>query len=145
MTGRAMNDGTDLNDPVVDELIALEAERRRCLIERDFDGLGRLFADDLTYVHSIGNVQDRATYLAYVQGPLRFLSIERPALQVKRHGDVAIMSGPMVNTIMPPNLEQAVKVGAFVVQAWVRGADAGWRMTHFQATRPPEAPPSRPA
>lgn len=140
-----MSDNTDLNDTAVDELIALEAERRRCLVERDFDGLARLFADDLTYVHSIGNVQDRATYLAYVQGPLRFLSIERPALQVKRHGDVAIMSGPMVNTIMPPNLDQSLKISAFVVQAWVRDLHAGWRMTHFQATRPPEAAPPRPA
>lgn len=144
MMGTTMNDRIATHDPVVDELLALESARRRGLVERDFEGLGRLFADDLTYVHSIGNVQDKATYLAYVQGPLRFLSIERPGLQVKHHGDVAIMSGPMVNTIIAPDLEQPLKVSAFVVQAWTRDPAAGWRMTHFQATRLPEAGAPKP-
>lgn len=135
---------TTADDIVIDELLAREAERRRCLVERDFAALATLFADDLTYVHSIGTVQDRTTYLGYVQGPLRFLSIERAGLQVRLYGDVALMTGAMTNTIVAPNLAQPLKVDAFVAQVWRRGARGDWQMAHFQATRPPAPDAPRP-
>jgi hypothetical protein len=125
--------------PDVDQLLALEALRRRSLVERDFDTLGQLFTGDLTYVHSLGTVQDRATYLDYVRGPMRFLSIERPSLDVKLYGDVAVMTGPMVNTITAPRLVQPLEVSAFVTQVWKRGGESGWQIANFQATRLPEA------
>jgi len=140
-----MPDQTSQAAEAVDELLALESLRRRCLVERDFDTLQGLFADELTYVHSIGTVQDRATYLAYVRGPMRFLSIERPQLAVRLHGDTAIMTGTMVNTIVAPSLEQPLKVSAFVTQVWKRGGQAGWQITNFQATRLPEANEAKPS
>jgi hypothetical protein len=129
----------------VDELLALEALRRHCLVERDFDTLQSLFADELTYVHSTGKVQNRAAYLAYVQGPLRFLSIERPHLSVRLHADLALMTGTMVNTIVAPELPQPLEVSAFVTQVWKRGGEQGWQIANFQATRLPDTAAGKPA
>ncbi|KRB93537.1 nuclear transport factor 2 family protein [Noviherbaspirillum sp. Root189] len=122
---------------IANHLLELEALRRKCLVERNFDKLETLFADDLSYTHSIGNVQDKPTYLAYVQGPARFLSIERDKLAVKAYGDVAVMTGYMTNTITAPNLEAPVVVQAFVTQVWKNDPQAGWQIVNFQATRLP--------
>jgi ketosteroid isomerase-like protein len=127
------NGGADL----AQHLTELEARRRTALVERDFTTLASLFADDLVYVHSIGNVQDKPTYLAYVQGPMSFASIERGPLTVRAYGEVAVMTGEMTNTLAGPNLPAPVVVQAMVTQVW-RDAGAGqWQMVHFQATRLP--------
>ncbi len=126
----------DHND-LASHLEQLEATRRTALVARDFTTLAPLFADDLVYVHSLGNVQDKPTYLAYVQGPMSFASIERGPLQVRAYGDVAVMTGDMTNTLIVPGRAEAVVVTALVTQVWRLG-DAGWQMVHFQATRRPE-------
>lgn len=124
-----------------DELAACleqrEAARRRALVERDFTTLETLFADDLVYVHSRGNVQDKATYLAYVQGPMSFGSIERGPLDVRCYGEIAVMTGEMTNTLLVPGVPAPVVVKAFVTQVW-RNSSAQWKMVHFQATRVPD-------
>jgi hypothetical protein len=122
---------------VTDHLLELESLRRKCLVEGDFDRLATLFANELTYVHSIGTVQDKPTYLAYVRGPARFLSIERGDLTVKVYGDVAVMTGNMTNALTAPNLQAPVVVQAFVTQVWKHDPPTGWRMANFQATRLP--------
>lgn len=113
-----------------------EAARRQALVERDFTTLESLFADDLVYIHSIGNVQDKASYLAYVRGPMSFASIERGPLRVRVYGELAVMTGEMINTLAVPDLPAPVLVKALVTQVWCRGA-AGWQMVNFQATRIP--------
>lgn len=127
---------TDTENELARQLAQLEATRRKALVERDFTTLATLFADDLVYVHSVGNVQDKPTYLAYVQGPMSFASIERGPLRVRAYGEVAVMTGEMINTLAGPDLPAPVVVKALVTQVWRNGA-AGWQMVHFQATRLP--------
>jgi ketosteroid isomerase-like protein len=133
---------TQTEEEIVAHLEQREAARRKALVERDFTNLASLFADDLVYVHSIGNVQDKATYLAYVQGPMSFASIERGPLRVRVYGEVAVMTGEMINTLAVPDLPAPVVVKALVTQVWRKGA-AGWQMVNFQATRLPGPDPTR--
>jgi ketosteroid isomerase-like protein len=133
---------TQAEEEIVAHLEQREAARRKALVERDFTNLASLFADDLVYVHSIGNVQDKATYLAYVQGPMSFASIERGPLRVRVYGEVAVMTGEMINTLAVPDLPAPVVVKALVTQVWRKGA-AGWQMVNFQATRLPGPDPTR--
>jgi ketosteroid isomerase-like protein len=125
---------------IASHLVFLEERRRAALVDRDFGMLASLFADDLVYIHSIGNVQDKPAYLAYVQeGRMSFASIERGPLRVREYGNTAVMTGEMTNTLNVPAAPAPVVVRATVTQVWRDNGPAGWQMVHFQATRLPEA------
>lgn len=131
-----MSATTAEQDAIADILLELEKLRRDSLISRDFATLETLFAEDLVYTHSTGVVQDKATYLKYVSGPLAFLSIERGELGIQVFGNTAQMSGKMTNVLQPPKPAAPVTVEAQVLQVWNR-TPRGWQMTAFQATRLP--------
>ena len=65
------------------ELLALEQERRRALVQEDYPRVAQLFADDLVYVHTTGLVQGKLAYLEYAknagepQGYPAFFSVKR--------------------------------------------------------------------
>lgn len=82
------------------QLLGLEQERVRALVEEDHGRVAQLFADDLVYVHTTGLVQDKAAYLEYAREAVRYLAIERGELQVRLYGnDLALMTGPQCNTL----------------------------------------------
>lgn len=61
---------------VKSELLALEQERRRALVEEDYSRVAQLFADDLVYVHTTGLVQGKPAYLEYAKSAVEYLDIE---------------------------------------------------------------------
>ncbi|EIK97166.1 hypothetical protein PMM47T1_08491 [Pseudomonas sp. M47T1] len=130
---------TSIHAELETHLLALEAERSRALVQEDHAQVARLFADDLVYVHTTGLVHDKAQYLAYAQNVVRYLSVERGALQVRFAGDdLAIMTGPHANTLQKRGAEHSVASGGFTTQIWRRSADA-WQICSFHATRVAEA------
>lgn len=129
---------TRSGDPRVPEILRLENERRRALVEQDFAALAELFAEDVVYTHSTGAVQDKAAYLAYVQaGTFKFLSIDRGDLTIRFIGDVAISTGTMTNTIAVAGTPQTMSIETMVTQVFVK-RDGAWRHVIFQATRTAE-------
>lgn len=125
-----------MND-IRSELLALEQERQRALVEEDHAGLEWLFADDLLYVHTTGLVQDKAQYLDYARHAVRYLAVERGELQVRLFGDgLALMSGPQCNLLQKRGGGEPVRAEGFATQLWVKGGE-GWRIASFHGTRVP--------
>ncbi|KES21228.1 MULTISPECIES: nuclear transport factor 2 family protein [unclassified Pseudomonas] len=123
-----------MND-IRSELLALEQERQRALVEEDHAGLEQLFADDLLYVHTTGLVQDKAQYLDYARHAVRYLAVERGELQVRLFGDgLALMSGPQCNLLQKRGGGEPVRAEGFATQLWVK-EEAGWRIASFHGTR----------
>ncbi|MBH3437036.1 nuclear transport factor 2 family protein [Pseudomonas citronellolis] len=123
-----------MND-IRSELLALERERQRVLVEEDHAGLERLFADDLLYVHTTGLVQDKAQYLDYARHAVRYLAVARGELQVRLFGDgLALMSGPQCNLLQKRGGGEPVRAEGFATQLWVK-EEAGWRIASFHGTR----------
>lgn len=119
------------------ELLALEQERQRALVEEDHERLESLFADDLLYVHTTGLVQDKAQYLDYARHAVRYLAVERGELRVRLFGDgLALMSGPQCNLLQKRGGGEPVRAEGFATQLWVRGGE-GWRIASFHGTRAP--------
>lgn len=127
---------------LTDHLLALEAERGRCLCEQRFDRLRELLSERLIHTHTRGNSDDRESYLKFVSGVIRNLGVEREGLRVVPLGDdVAVMHGKQINRVCLRGKEdEALVVEATVTQVWAREADGQWRMAAFQAT-PLGAPP----
>jgi ketosteroid isomerase-like protein len=119
------------------ELLALEQERRRALVEEDYSRVADLFADDLVYVHTTGLVQGKAQYLEYAKSAVEYLDIERGELLIRFYGEgLAVMTGTQCNTLRKRGGDQSIRGEGFATQVWVFG-EHGWQITSFQGTRGP--------
>ncbi|WP_442963625.1 nuclear transport factor 2 family protein [Pseudomonas sp. ES3-33] len=117
------------------QLLQLETERRRALVEEDYARVAELFADDLVYVHTTGLVQGKADYLDYARSAVQYLAIERGELQIRFYGErLAVMTGPQCNTLQKRGGDQLIRGEGFATQVWALGEN-GWQISSFHATR----------
>jgi len=123
-----------------DQLVALELERCRCLVEQDFDRLGEILSSDLVHTHTRGNSDDRSNYLRFMQTVVESLDVQREGLQVRLFGDTAVMHGKQLNRSRLRGTSNEVSVEAQVTQVWTKEADGVWRQVAFHST-PLGAPP----
>ena len=121
------------------ELLALEQKRGEALVRRDAVALDALFTDDLVHIHSVGTVMNKSELMHYVMQVLQFLTVTRSELAVRQHGDVAVMTGRMKNSMQRADKPDVVWADAWVTQVWVR-TPSGWRQSHFHACRVAEPP-----
>lgn len=113
--------------------LALEAERRRALIEGDLPALDAIFDDALVHIHAPGLVHDKHLLLEHVGLRRAYLEIERGELSIRQIGDVAIMVGPIHNVLRNPDGSSRDQHGT-VTQVIRRGEDGRWRFVNFQLT-----------
>ncbi len=113
----------------------LEAERRRqaALVVVDLAELDRLFADDLTHIHSTGLVHDKPQLMRHIEQKRAFISVTRGSLNVRIHGDIAVMTGPMTNRMRAKDGNGEIVLEGFVTQV-LRRSKEGWKFINFQLT-----------
>jgi uncharacterized protein (TIGR02246 family) len=115
----------------------LAAERRwtEALVKSDLEALGRLYADDLVYVHSGGNIETKAQFLDRVRkGGLKYQKVELVEPKVRVYGQAAVVNGAFDVTVQvdgQPMNHRVVYVHVYAQQ----GAD--WRLVAHQTTRAP--------
>lgn len=128
---------TDSNDKTAAEVRAAEDARYAAMIAQDFDALGRLLADDLTYTHSTGSTDTKTEYLAALRGgKYRYKSARREGVTVRVHGTTATVTGRLFIDLDVDGAPKSV-VSAFV-GVWVRNP-AGWQLAALQSTSLPKA------
>jgi ketosteroid isomerase-like protein len=72
----------------------LEKQRWDALVTHDVEALERLFADDLTYTHSNGMVDTKASYLGALRdGVFRYTAADLHDLSARSYGDTAVVTG----------------------------------------------------
>jgi ketosteroid isomerase-like protein len=129
---------------VIDQILALEDERCRCIVEQRFDRLGDLLSKRLIHTHTRGDVDTYDSYLGYMANVVELLELRREALQVVVLNDqVVILHGRQINRARRRGDTEEVRVEAMVTQVFAREEDGQWRMAAFQATSvgpPPPAP-----
>ena len=77
-----------------DEAAEAEDARYAAQTARDFAAMERLFADELVYVHSSGDVDGKAGYIeAQRSGARRYRAMRRSDVAVRVYGCVAIITG----------------------------------------------------
>jgi len=122
------------NEAVIDTLVELERRRGAALVARDATVLESLFPEDLLHIHSTGNVMNKTELMHYVMQVLQFLEVKRSDLQVRMHGDVAVMTGKMQTRMQRVDKPEAVSAESWVTQVWVKRAGT-WVQTNFHAVR----------
>jgi ketosteroid isomerase-like protein len=109
-----------------------DAERQRCaaIAAGDMTRLGDWLAEDYVHVFGDGSVGDKASYIESVRTMPR--APERGDLLVRVYGDVAVVTGPLLNHVHFPN-RGLVSIDAFATQVLRKGSGQ-WRFTSFQIT-----------
>jgi ketosteroid isomerase-like protein len=130
-----MNDTTGPADAA--EILALDEAYGRAMVAADTAALEPLLAEDVTFTHATGTVEDKAGQLRRV-GRVRYHRYGTRDRVARRYGDAAVLTGTLAFSIQPPGAAQANDVELLVTQVWAR-SDGRWRLVAFHACRPAAA------
>ncbi|TIC79300.1 nuclear transport factor 2 family protein [Nocardioides sp. GY 10127] len=115
------------------EVLAVEAARRKALLEVDLETLDDLYDESLVHVHAPGLTHDKAQLMEHVATRQAYLDMTRGPLLVRLVGDVAIVTGRIVNRLSSPDGTERIVAGP-AIQVLRRCEDGRWRFLSFQMT-----------
>ncbi|RMB85968.1 nuclear transport factor 2 family protein [Streptomyces shenzhenensis] len=121
------------DDDIRAEILAVEERRRTALLAVDLATLDDLYDDTLIHTHAPGLTHDKAQLLEHVATRQAYLDMTRGPLTIRLIGDVAIMTGRIVNRLDSPDGTERVVRGQ-VIQVLRRCEDDAWRFVSFQMT-----------
>ncbi|MEV6967421.1 nuclear transport factor 2 family protein [Hamadaea sp. NPDC051192] len=115
------------------EILAVEARRQQALLAVDLDALADLFDDSLLHTHAPGLTHDKAQLLEHVATRQAYLDMTRGELVIRLIGDVAVVTGRLVNRLRNPDGGERTVAGP-AIQVLRRCEDDRWRFVSFQMT-----------
>ena len=120
------------NSEALAQVLALEEDRRLATIGADVERLAELMAADCIYVHAVGLVDRRDSYLTRLaSGKIRYLKIENSvADSVSRIGTIVLTYESRISVLVNSK-EQSLRNRTTV--AWAQEHDE-WRLLVLQAT-----------
>lgn len=121
----------------VAKIRSLEESRFAAMLSRDVAALRRILADDLTYTHSSGQLENKAQFLESIaSGSFQYLAIlPEGALDVRVYGDSAVVTGKGTFRVKAGGEERSLKLRFTDVYV---SRDGVWQMVAWQSTRLPE-------
>jgi hypothetical protein len=130
----ATANGTLAQPPATEQAVRQVEDRRiKAMIDDDFATLEAVLADDLTYVHSNGVVDTKASYMETLRsGKTKYQTVERLPSVVRIYGDTAIVTGTATVGLRG----QAAPFTLRYTLAYVM-REGQWRMVAWQSTRLP--------
>lgn len=114
------------------EILDVERRRIRALIDGDIGTLDELFDESIVHIHAPGLMHDKTQLLEHVAVRRAYRAIERGELNIRRFGDVAVVTGLIFNTLGSPDGTER-KLSGPVTQVLHRDR-AGWKYLSFQMT-----------
>lgn len=121
------------------EVLKAEQARFAAFVSADVNALKALFGDDLTYIHSSGALQDKATMVGgFESGRTRYKAFTGKDLKARVMGNTAVVNGLADVTTLANGKEGAPFTIRYTAVHVNRGGK--WELVAFQATRPPDKP-----
>lgn len=100
---------------------------------RDFAALDKIYANDLLYAHSTGNVENKQQYMDRLKsGKQRYEKINFEKLQVFPHGDTAVVHG--ILRMAGVSNGEPFNHHIMLMHVWVKKG-AEWKLVAHQTTR----------
>lgn len=121
-------------DENVTTILAQEMRRCRLLEAGDIESLGMLLDTGLVHIHAVGQVDDKDSYLRGLRERVEVKHVSRPDPKVWVNNDLAILTGPLTNTVRLRGAAEWTTTTSYVTQIW-QATDDGWKMRVYQATR----------
>ena len=122
------------------EVEALERQRFAAQVSKDFDFLGKIFADDLIYTHSGGKIDSKETYINSIkEGKSVYDKIEVEELRLRPYNDqkTVVVNGTIMITQPPSADGKPVMLHIRYVVVYVKNKGKGWQLTTWQSLKLP--------
>jgi hypothetical protein len=121
-----------------------ELKRFQANVNADVKTLGLLLDDDLDYVHSNGDIDTKASFIASLaEGWRDYISVEANIQSVRFFGDLAIVRGTAKVSAVSRGTPSNVELGYTDTWIW---KDQRWQMIAWHSARyAPPAPAAVPA
>jgi ketosteroid isomerase-like protein len=118
------------------EIRQMESRRIQAMLRVDTEELNRVLADDLTYVHSSGQVDTKAELISSLQsGQRKYESIQPDEIKVRVYGEAAVVTGRA--QMRTKSQGQDFHFQIRFTDVYVKKGD-GWQMVAWQSSRLPE-------
>ena len=118
-----------------DAVKSLDLKRFELAVAGDVDGLAKLLADDLTYTHSSGALDDKSKFLESLKsGKLKYTSIEPSDVQARAYGSTAVVIGQVKVALVSGG--QPKDMVLRFLDVWTKRAGK-WQMVAWQSTKLP--------
>jgi uncharacterized protein (TIGR02246 family) len=118
------------------EVREADARRVEALLANDIDAVDRLFADELTYVHSNGHLDTKETFLNGLRsGASRYLAMEMSDVEVRAYGAAAVLTAKFTARVRVGG-DREVNPTPRVLAVYVK-RDGRWQMAAWQSTTLP--------
>jgi hypothetical protein len=118
-------------DSIEQTILSLEATRIAAMVRRDIAALAPLLADDLSYSHSSGRTDTKASFLELVRSG-HYLAVDFPEREVVPCEDAAIVRGRAQMRVSHEGEDLSYPILFLDVYARRNGA---WQLIAWQATR----------
>jgi ketosteroid isomerase-like protein len=122
------------DEAAIAELRAVEQDRIRALLAGDWAGVEMLLAEDLVHFHANGVMDSKQSYIESVSTKLDFLNIDRPSLKIRILGEVAIVTGPLNQTVRIKGPGTVVEMQGVATQTWTKQSGR-WLQNTYHAGR----------
>jgi Domain of unknown function (DUF4440) len=113
-------------------ILALETQRVAAMVNKDMATLDRLLADDLSYTHSGGTTDTKASFMTLIKERGRYLGVDYSNTQVVPWGGNTVV----VRGRAQIRLEGTAGYPVLFVDVWAL-RNGAWQMVAWQATRLP--------
>lgn len=113
----------------------VEQRRFAAMVAQDIAALEPLLAEELSYTHSTGEAESKPQFLETIRtGRLRYLAFDLKRVDVRRYGDLALLTGQL--TARARRGEQELDLNLRFTDAYVQ-RDGRWQLVAWHSTRVP--------
>jgi hypothetical protein len=121
------------------EILDIESRRVKAMVQRDLAALDGILADDLTYTHSGGRIDDKASFLALIEDTeSSYLGVDfYPGVEVIPCGDGAVLVRGKAQIRLERATGEKPSYPVWFVDVFSK-RDGRGQLVAWQATRAPE-------
>ena len=119
------------------EVEASERQRFKAQVSKDYDFLGKVFADDLIYTHSSGKIDSKEAYINSIkEGKSVYSAIDVEELRIRTYNDekAAVVNGTIMITQPPVDGKPTLTHIRYAV-VYVKNKGKGWQLVMWQSLK----------
>jgi len=127
---------TQSPEDIQKEILAQDARRIEAMVAADLKTLGEILRDDLTYIHSSGQIETKAQVIDEIAtGKLKYRALVPSEQTVRVLGDSVLVTGRA--QIKATSGGKALGFWVRFTEVWVR-SEKTWQLVAWQSTRLPD-------
>lgn len=111
----------------------MQQRRFEAMVRAELPALKLLLAEDLTYTHTNGKTDSKASFLSMIEsGSLKYEAIEMTSSNVRMYGNTGVITGRVMMRVLYYGMSMPLAISFIEVQFKSEGR---WQLVAWQSTR----------